>query len=72
MKTNGDTVSYTEAEQKIVNNKKMFVEDRHLNPVTAARYALYAANRLPSKEFIEHFSEGALTKTDGEVVIVAS
>jgi hypothetical protein len=69
MKIEGDVKVYSEPEKKVVGYKDTF-EARGLDPVTAARYALYAANRLPSKEFIEDFSGGSLTKTDGKVVIV--
>jgi hypothetical protein len=69
MKKHGDTIEYSKAEQDAVAKRDALVEQGVPDRTTAARYALTGMHR-PSKEFVEHLSDGTLTKADGKVVIV--
>jgi hypothetical protein len=68
MKKIGDTIEYTAAERDVIRVRDV-IETENVDRATAARYALTAAHN-PSKAFVEHLSEGALTKVEGKVVIV--
>ena len=61
-------VEYTDKERDIARVRDLMIEEG-LDKTTAARYALTAAHR-PRKAFVEHLSDGGLTKIDGKIVIV--
>lgn len=66
----GDTVELNQAEQHTKERLDFYVTVFNTPKADAVEEALKEHRGTPSKEFVEWLSDGALTKSDGEVVSV--
>lgn len=73
MKINKDTKrpEFTEREQQTVDMVLLLVDVGHIEREEAVREALAEHTGKPSKAFVEHLSQGALTIKDGALANAA-
>lgn len=67
MQKNTEGVSLSDKEFEVTAMRDLLF-DQGDNKVVAARTALDRMSGVPSKQFVEWLSEGALTKHDGQIV----